>query len=95
MYAKNVHKYYHHIYVAVSSPSRCFVALPLSPLQAMSLLDGECPTAGLGKQNEEEKNKLRKRIQTTIDELEGISTACVLMCVRIFCLLLCFDVPAI
>ena len=48
----------------------------------MDVPDGECQTAGLEKQNEEEKKKLRKRIQTTLDEIEGVSPAlCVLVCV--------------
>ena len=54
--------------------------------------DGEftCQTA------EEENNKLRKRIQIKLEDIDGAPKAlCVLMGVRICCLLLCFDVPAI
>ena len=114
MYAKNVHKYYHHIYiyVVISYPSRCFVALPLSPLQAMSGLDGEAEKAELEKLLEAQKEKVRlleERIRIANKKVWAgpppmprapacapePTALCVLMCVRIFCLLLCFDVPAI
>ena len=58
MYAKNVHKYYHHIYIYVAIfQRRRFVALkPLSPLQAMNGLgkDGK----GKGKRGKSIEAKL-------------------------------------